>query len=230
MNKQKLYLADGTGRPADFAATGTFSLADKNQLITVAGEYSGCRRSGKNMLCGFASNRTDRYEPWRQFRELLAKTGVGWKSDKVRAAGTSESKMEFANESAAEQACAIGNSIIDMGRWLRSQPDYTIDEAYAGGGKLTKFGSVSYLIPYDTVRAELNRLEAESNAASEKKAAEDRKATEVLKTETADQKRVRLVAQLKSGGLQALLWAGVAVVAAAVVYGVVAIVKKTKKK
>ena len=52
----------------------------------------------------------------------------------------------------------------------------------------------------------------------------------MLKTETADQKRVRLVAQLKSGGLQALLWAGVAVVAAAVVYGVVAIVKKTKKK
>lgn len=230
-------MANGETLPSDFGTTATFTATEsKEQLISVAGNYSGCRVSadknfwgsvtGYNVLCGYNSKD---YAKWQTFRGLMSQAGISWRDEHAQHPGTGSSSLQFYDKSEADRACAIANDIIDLGRWASSAPAYTIDDSYAGGGIIKKFGRISYMIPYSSVMAAQNRQEAENTAESEKKVSADQHETEINKTNTATQKQERLIEQTKANGLQTLIWVGVAVVAAMIIGGIVLIVKKVKK-
>lgn len=217
--------------PADYGVHGDFSGAsDLSTLKNYARLITGLRISGKAALKNrhllIARNDVSTAEAFRDLLQSKGYRGYDWDGSPAGLKG--ESRWHYKTEAACSNAYNYGSAVLALGRKLQTVAGtYTIDSAYAGGGKVVKASSggttVSFYIPYDNEKAEKNRSEVTRDSEVSRQTAEDRQATA-----EADQAAEKAVASTQLG--KTLRWIGIATVALIVIGAIALIVYKSKKK
>ena len=223
------YRADG--KPADFGTGGRFGASDYARLVVI-GRDCEVRLSDTNKKHVIVSGVYESRDELRFLSNDLGLVGSQEKWERNPYGLPNAHRCIFKTEASALRCATVLNDVVALGKVLAGISEYTftVDPAYAGGGRVITCGSVTYYIPFNEAEYKKRNTIHVENAEIEKKVAFLKKESEEAGNTAAQLAAETLTLQTKTGTKRTLLYLGIAVVAALVIGGIVFIVSKTKKK
>lgn len=182
-----------------------------------------------------------KYSTPNQLKQLanqcLAKCGIaGYSYTNQQTGFDGAAALKFKTETLAKNAENVGKALVQLGKKLQKETElaYTIDSKYAGGGRVVKAtvnnATVSFLIPYDSAKAEENRTEEHTEAVHKTQIAEETNKTAELENKTATYNQDTEEKKSKTTWSKTMRWIGIGTVAALLIGAVIFAVVKSKKK